>query len=156
LLAGQTELLEAFRKTSQYENLVDTDLEVTDEHADNKKLFRQAKGRIEARLNQERDQRLETYYNSIATPLTNSMPETVIPAAFYSQVRSLFVEKGAHIWGSFDAQNNRLEMHANREEGDDCLVEKAAVQTILNGGEVFVMEKEKMPKGATIAALMRY
>ena len=84
------------------------------------------------------------------------MPESVIPAAFYSQVRSLFVEKGAHIWGSFDAQNNKLELHASREEGDDCLVEKAAVQTILNGGEVFVMEKEKMPKGATIAALLRY
>lgn len=156
LLAGQSELLEAFRKTSKYDNLLDTHLEVTDEHADNQKLFSQAKGRIEARSNQERDERLETYYNSIATPLTNSMPESVIPAAFYSQVRSLFVEKGAHIWGSFDAQNNRLEMHANREEGDDCLVEKAAVQTILNGGEVFVMEKEKMPKGATIAALMRY
>lgn len=156
LLAGQTELLDAFRKTSQYENLVDTDLELTDEHADNKKLFSQAKDRIEARSNQERDERLETYYNSIATPLTNSMPETVIPAAFYSQVRSLFIEKGAHIWGSFDAQNNKLEMHANREEGDDCLVEKAAVQTVLNGGEVFVMEKEKMPKGATIAALFRF
>jgi hypothetical protein len=156
LLVGQSELLEAFRKTSKYDNLVDTDLELTDEHADNSKLFSQAKERIESRSNQERDERLETYYNSIATPLSNSMPESVIPAAFYSQVRSLFVEKGAHIWGSFDAQNNKLEMHANREEGDDCLVEKAAVQTILNGGEVFVMEKEKMPKGATIAALMRY
>lgn len=156
LLAGQSDLVDAFRKTSKYTNVFDTNLEVTEEPTDSRELFKQAKSKIEERTKHARNSMLEIYYNSIATPLTNSMPETVIPAAYYSQVRTLFVERGAHIWGSFDAQNNRLDMHAEREPGDDCLLEKAAIQTILHGGEVFVMEKEKMPKGATIAALLRY
>lgn len=156
MLAGQEELLEAFRKTSQYENILDTEVIVSDEYVDAKELFQQARQKIEERQQRERDIRLETYYNSIATNLTSSMPEHVIPATYYSQVRALFVEKGAHIWGSFDQQNNRIDMHVSQEDGDDCLIEKAAVQTILHGGEVFILEKDKMPKGATLAALLRY
>jgi len=131
-------------------------LELTDEHADSRKIFQLAKQKIEENWNQVIDNRLQTYYDSIATPLTNSMPEKVIPAAFYSQVRTLFVEKGAHIWGSFDAQNNQLTQHATREDGDDCLIEKAVLQTVLHGGDIYVLDKEKMPKGATIAAQLRY
>lgn len=156
MLAGQVDLLEAFRKTSKYENIMDTDLIVVDEHADGKELFQHARKKIEERQEQEQNERLETYNNSIATPLTASMPEQVIPATYYSQVRALFIERGAHIWGSFDQQNNQLNMHSEREDGDDCLVEKAAIQTVLHGGEVFILEKDKMPRGATIAALMRY
>jgi hypothetical protein len=156
MLAGQQELMEAFRKSSQYNNIMSTELLVDDENANSRELFLQAREKLEERMKTEMNERLETYYNSIATNLTSSMPEHVIPATHYSQVRALFVERGAHIWGSFDEQNNKLNMHAEREEGDDCLVEKAAIQTILHGGEVFILEKEKMPKGATIAALLRY
>lgn len=156
MLAGQVDLLEAFRKTSQYNNILDTELIVTDEHSEGRELFEQAKKKIEERHQREKDERLETYFNSIATNLTTSMPEKVIPATYYSQVRALFVEKGAHIWGSFDEQSNQLNMHAAKEDGDDCLLEKAAVQTVLHGGEVYILEKDKMPKGATIAALLRY
>jgi hypothetical protein len=156
MLAGQEDLVDAFRKTSRYENIMDTSLGVDDEHADSRDLYQQARQKIEERQEQEKNERLETYNNNIATSLTASMPGQVIPATYYSQVRALFVERGAHIWGSFDEQNNGLVMHAEREEGDDCLVEKAAVQTVLHGGEVFILDKDKMPKGATIAALMRY
>ena len=156
MLAGQDDLLEAFRNASQYKNVMDTELSVTNEHAESRTLFEQARQKINDRQEQERNEHLDTYMNNIITDLTSSMPEKVIPATYYSQVRTLFVEKGAHIWGHFDDQNNKLVMHASREDGDDCLIEKAAIQTILHGGEVYITEKDKMPKGAVIAALLRF
>jgi hypothetical protein len=156
LLAGDKELMDAFRRVSKYDSIFPTDLPMDDEHADSRKIFQQAREKMEKTWNQYVSERLKTYYDSIATPLTKSMPESVIPAAYYGQVRYLFVEKGAHAWGRFDAESNQLILHADREDNDDCLLEKAAVQTVLHGGEVFVLEKNKMPNGATIAALTRY
>ena len=156
MLAGQSELIEAFRKTSKYEHILATELVMEDEHADGRKIYQLARHKIDELFDKEKDARLEAYFNSIATPLTSSMPNNVIPAAYYSQVRTLFIEKGAHVWGHFDELNNQLTLHDEKQDGDDCMIDKAAIQTVLHGGEVFILEKEKMPNGAMIAALLRY
>ena len=99
---------------------------------------------------------LESYGNHSATALTSSVPADVIPAAHYGRVSQLFVRKDKHLWGSFDEQNNQLELHTSQEDGDECMLDKAVIKTILTGGEVFILEEERMPADSVIAALMRY
>ena len=84
------------------------------------------------------------------------MPEKVIPASFYAQISDLFICKGEHIWGKFNMDENKLEIHAQKQEGDECLLNMAAAQTYINGGAVHLLEKEQMPKESTIAAFMRF
>lgn len=40
--------------------------------------------------------------------------------------------------------------------GDEDLYDLAAVQTFLNDGVVYAVERDRMPKGAEIAAIFRY
>jgi len=156
VLAGQMDLLEAYRRVSQYGNTTEASFEMEDEYADGRKLYALARQTIHELFEHKRREKLEAYYNNTATGLTTSIPADVIAAAHYSQVRTLFVRKGTHLWGNFDDINRITEIHDSRQEHDDCLIEKAAVLTILHGGEVFILDEEQMPKEAVVAALLRF
>ncbi len=99
---------------------------------------------------------MKTYYDNSTTELTSSIPEDVIPASFYSKVSDLFLVKDAHIWGTFDEGTNELVIHEEMQEGDTCLLNKAAIKTLKNGGAVHVLEQERMPADSKVAAFMRF
>lgn len=53
-------------------------------------------------------------------------------------------------------EDNKLVIHDMKQEGDESLTDIAIKKTIANGGDVFVLDKEKMPKDAVIAAFLRF
>jgi hypothetical protein len=81
-----------------------------------------------------------------------------VPAARFGRVDTLFVEQGSHVWGRFDAEANRVDVHGEdeRQPGDVDLVDLAARDTVLNGGVVYALEKSQMPGSKPIAATLRY
>jgi len=68
----------------------------------------------------------------------------------------LFVCKGEHIWGTFDEMTNELKFHDTANESGEDLIDNAVVKTLATGGEVFLLEKEKMPAESQLAAIMRF
>ncbi len=52
--------------------------------------------------------------------------------------------------------DNKLMLHGTKKEGDECLSHSAAVKAYLNAAEVYLLDKEEMPNGADMAALMFY
>ena len=79
-----------------------------------------------------------------------------MPAASYARVAQLFVQKGAHIWGKFDDSTGELQLHESQQEDSDDLINIAVLMTVLNGGEVFLLENGQLPAESSIAAIMRY
>lgn len=156
LLAGIDYLIPIYKSVSAYQYIRDDALTGNYEHHSLPMLYNAAREKMEPFFQKPLNTALEAYHNKLATALTSSMPESVIPASYYGKVSDLFVDKDAHLWGTFDAQSNQLNLHATRENGDDCMLDKAAIQTILHGGHVYLLPKDKMPKGSTVAALMRY
>lgn len=81
----------------------------------------------------------------------------IIKAAPFGRVEVLFVDKNAKKWGIFD--ENNLQVHLDNEphpENQD-LLDYAAVQTLMNGGIVYVVNSEEAPEpGSPAAAIMRY
>jgi hypothetical protein len=47
-------------------------------------------------------------------------------------------------------------LHKKERTGDEDLLESAAIQTLVNGGTVYVVEPEKMPDTDPLAAVFRY
>lgn len=156
LLAGVEYLLPLFRKVSHYNNIWETSLTGSLEHADEAQLYRQAREMMEPYFRERLNKAKEAYGNQSATTLTSTVAEEIIPAAFYSRISQLFVQNGAEIWGTFDEKLNHLFIHNDQQNNDDSLLDKAVLKTFMNGGEVFMLEKDEMPNGAEIAALMRY
>jgi hypothetical protein len=156
VLAGVDYLLPIYRSVNRYKFITERGLTGNHDYQDEHTLFNEALPIVQPYFDIPAKKALENYYNQVATALTSSIPETVIPASYYGQVSDLFICKDTHIWGSFDDMNNRLEIHENRQPGDVCLLSQAAVKAWQNGSGVYLLEKERMPKDSVIAAMLRY
>jgi len=77
-------------------------------------------------------------------------------AAESGRVDTLFVAPEAPVWGRFESTSGRVEAHADRQTGDDDLLDLAIVKAIGTGAEVLPGEREGMPEREPIAALLRY
>jgi hypothetical protein len=156
LLAGVEYLLPIYKSVSHYKNIWSEVITGSHEHDDLNSLFKLARQVMEPYFQERTKKALAQFGNQSATALTSSIPSDIVPAAHYARVGHLFVLKGSHLWGSFNEMENILTVHDTKEEGDECLVDKAVIKTILNGGDVHFVSKEDLPAESNMAALMRY
>jgi hypothetical protein len=156
LLAGVEYLIPIYKSVAEYKPIWDEAITGNQEYIDDKTLYEQARKMMQPYFEERQKKALEVYGNHSATELTSSIPADVIPAAHYKRVWHLFVEENAHIWGRFDEMKNEMIVHEQQEEGDEDLIDKAIIKTIMNAGEVHRLPKDKMPADSPVAALMRY
>ncbi|MFV0572806.1 MAG: hypothetical protein ACK5M1_10305 [Xanthomarina gelatinilytica] len=81
-----------------------------------------------------------------------------MPAAFNGKIDALFCENKADIFGNYREENNTITV-ALGEESDNTisLMNLAAIKTFLNGGDVYLLDKEDMPNpNSKLNALYRY
>ncbi len=145
-----------YKQISSYRHIADAALVGNFEQEDKNNLYQKVREKLTPYFKEYTNKALKNYYENSATALTTSIPAEVIPACYYAQVSDLFVEKDARIWGTFNKQDNQIEIHEQQQEGDVCLVNDAIIETLANGGEVHIMEKEKMPSDSTLAAFLRF
>jgi hypothetical protein len=156
LLAGVHYLHPIYITAAHYKHIIQEGLKGNYDHMPMPDLHRQAREKLQPILHEEVQRWIDEYNNKSGGALTSPIPADVIPAAYYGQAGRLFVQKDAHIWGRFDAQSQLLEVHDERQAGDDDLVNEAVMQVLLNGGYVHILSKERMPGETVIAALFRY
>lgn len=158
LLAGVEYLLPIYKSVTDYNHVWDDVITGSHEHDDLLSLYTKAREVMEPYFQQRTKRALSNYGNQSATALTSSIPADVVSAAHYGRIWHLFVRErqGDHIWGSFDEMENRLTVHEEKQEGDECLIDRAVIKTILNGGDVHFLSDEDMPADSPVAALMRY
>jgi len=156
LLAGVEYLIPIYKQITDYNNIWHDALTGSHEYDDLNSLYAQAMEKMQPYFEERIKKALANYGNQSATALTSSIPEDVIPAAHYGRVAHLFIQKNEHLWGKFDEQANVLTLHDQEGEDDECMLDKSAIKTILTGGEVHILPKEKMPADSKIAALFRY
>jgi hypothetical protein len=71
-------------------------------------------------------------------------------------VDALFVDVGMEIWGEFDAEQIKVDIHPRREPCDTDLTNLAAIHTLLNGGIVFPLSSVDEQIQTPIQAIFRY
>lgn len=98
-------------------------------------------------------------FNSLygdGSPRATLEPAEIVKAARWGKVDTLILAEGEHLWGRFDESANEVETHDRPSPLDDDLLDIAAQQTLLNGGEVKIVDRPHVPRGATAAGIMRY
>ena len=85
-----------------------------------------------------------------------SDPFQIIGAAFFGRIETLFVALDQRLWGRFDPETGAVELHQDKKRGDGDLLNFAAIQTMMNGGTVYVARAEEMPSRSLFAAIYRY
>jgi hypothetical protein len=145
-----------YRSICNYNNIWPEALTGNREHQQVGILYEDIKAILKPYFEQRVTKALDLYMNNSANAKTSSIAADVIPAAYYSQISHLFVTKGEHIWGTFDEMSNELVFHDTPDENGENLIDNVVVKTLANGGEVFLLDREKMPVETQIAAIMRY
>jgi hypothetical protein len=80
----------------------------------------------------------------------------VVRAAIRGQVAALFIDCKRERWGRYDPAHDAVEVHSQREPGDQDLVELAAVETLRHSGEVFPLQPQNAATGEAVEALLRF
>lgn len=79
-------------------------------------------------------------------------PINIVKAAHQGRVAHLFVQDGARHNGLYDPST----MNVKADESGEDLINLAALQTIVFGGDVFVLPAAMIPKQAPVAAVLRF
>lgn len=156
LLAGVEYEIHMYKSACDYHNIWPVALTGNYERQETNSLYQAAKQMMQPYFDQRINKALQVYMNNSANGKTSSIAADVIPAAYYSQISQLFVCKGEHIWGTFDEMSMQLHFHDSPDHGGEDLIDNAVVKTLANGGEVFLLDREKMPVETQIAAIMRF
>jgi hypothetical protein len=77
-----------------------------------------------------------------------------VQAAAEARVETLFVALDAHQWGRYDPQARTATL-LDEQDGED-LLDFAAAQTLLHGGEVYAVPRDELPGGGKLAAIYRF
>ncbi|MDP2969752.1 MAG: hypothetical protein Q8P64_11185, partial [Deltaproteobacteria bacterium] len=80
----------------------------------------------------------------------------IISAAYHGQIELLLVIPDLQQCGTFDPGTDEIHLHKKEKTGDEDLLEFAAIQTLLSGGTVYVVDPEKMPDTESLAAVFHY
>lgn len=156
LLAGVGYLIPIYRKVTHYNNVWDTALTGNREFENDATLHAEAMEAMREYFERPKKQALADYGNRSATERTSLTIDDIVRAAYYKRIETLFVGKKARLSGSYDDVQDLLTVHASEQPGDDNLIDKTVLKTLLSGGKVYVLDEHEMPANRMMAAVMRY
>lgn len=161
ILAGVEYLLPMYRQVNSYPHLTEEGITVDPDALDEKTLHDRAWKLVKPYLQAEREEDRNRYL-SLAGSGSDRVAkdvETIVPAAFYKRLDLLFVSLHTQMWGTFERTTQgrgSVEVHDERQPGDEDLLNAAAVHAMFNGAKVHAVESSEIPGGGPLAAVLRY
>lgn len=89
-------------------------------------------------------------------PKAGTEPADIVEGTRYGRVDTLFLADGAQLWGRIEEADERVEIHDAPMPGDEDLINRAIIETLLHGGTIAVMAKTRFPIQRSMLSLFRY
>ncbi len=157
ILAAEPKVQGHFRELAKWKELLpDGILEFADAMPEgelHQKAWRIFAPRVE-RLRAEAVDRLQSLLGNGGKATTKA--EEIVKAARYGRVDRLFLSDGRPLWGRFDERADRVIAHGDAAEGDDDLLDYAALMTLRQGGNITMVDRTQLPPDGPAAAILRY
>jgi hypothetical protein len=158
VLAGVDYLLPIYREANTYSHLVDTGVTGNPQTLNARELHRRAWEIVKPYFAREQASQ-EALYRELAGRqegrASNNLKQ-IMQAAHGGRVATLFLARGVRQWGVYRAHSGNVHVHPSQQPGDHDLLDLAAIQTVANGGTVYVVDRDQMPGGEPQAAIFRY
>jgi len=91
----------------------------------------------------------------MTTACRSTCPQQILDSAATGRVDSLLLSESAGWWSQKEGASG-IAVHEGYPEGDEDLLERAALDTLANGGDVFTVADARMPHDSRAVALLRY
>jgi hypothetical protein len=158
VIAAVDYLQSIYREASSYRNLLEAGIEGSPDRKDAKELQAEAWKRVEPVFMKNQQQALDRFaeLQGQQNGLASSDLEPVVRAAAGGRVETLIVPLGVQRWGRYDPETDSVRLDPEPTPWNDDLLNFAAMQTLLNSGNVYAVPQEQIPNQAEIAAIYRY
>jgi hypothetical protein len=156
VLAGVDTLFPLYKEVNTYPHLMEEGIPGNPERMKPEDLHPQAWAIVEPLFKKERESGYARYRQLAGTGQTTTDVTEAVQAAQHGRIEVLFVAVGVQVWGRFDPEKDRVDVHQSAEPGDADLLDFTAIQTLIKGGTVFAVSPEEVPDQALVAAVLRY
>jgi hypothetical protein len=159
VLAGVEYLLPRYREASKLPHILEEGLTGNPDALSAEELRDKAWEIAEPYFLADRKKAVERFGDLQGTGLTGTELPEILPAALDGRVDTLFTARGVRVWGSYDPGTRTATFQEDQESqrnGNEDLLDRAAVETFLHGGTVFAVEQQDVPEGYAVAAIFRW
>ncbi len=156
ILAGMTNTAAIYKKFNHYHRTMDETIDGNPDPLSDEKLNEKGWEIIKSHFLEDMYRDKERFGDLTGSDKQSDNLSQVVEASYYGKIDSLFVPVGQQSWGHFDAENDTIHHTAEQQNGEHDLINMAAIKTLSQGGNVYALKKDAMPKGASIAAIFRY
>jgi len=158
VLAGVDYLLPIYHNANSHAGLLKEGLEGNPDEVDIKELHQRAWKIIKPIFDMDKLEavkQFEQLYGKQSDRATDEL-KTVVKAAKYGQVETLFIPLNIQHWGRFEVESDQVLLDAEPGPENDELLNFAASHTFLNAGQVHTLQPDKIPGNGDLAAILRY
>lgn len=159
VLAGVGYLHPIYREANKTFNLTEEGIEQNPDQASAETLHEKAAEVLQDYFSEDKQTEMNRYAALAGSGKASYDIHEIAPAAVDGRIDALFVVEGTHRWGHINREDNSVQLHDAQQENDHDLVSKSAVQTILHGGNTYMVKKEDLPEefvDADLAAIFRW
>ena len=144
-----------FKRISKNPYLLEDGINKSIESMDLDEISKKVRVMIDA-IHMEKIQKLvESYMMAEADSLGSSDVKEVAKAAYEGRVDTILMEEDSVIPGKIDENTGEIKLGEWNDPEYDIL-DDLAERVMANGGSVFILGKDKMPRSTGIAAIYRY
>lgn len=155
IVAAVDNVFSMFKETSSYSNVYPEFVAGNPDHEDIILIHEKACDLLTPYFNKKRNEHKRKYLES--KDLATSDLNEIIKASNSGSVETVFIKKGEVLWGEFNQDTNKVEIHNTKTSLDYCLLDFTARNTFLNGGSVFLEDQDDLPDtGSSANALLRF
>ena len=148
-----------YREANKMLKLADTGITMNPDQESPENLHQKAAEILKDYFNEDKQTEMDRYAALAGSGQASYDIEEIAPAAVNGRIDALFVVEGTHRWGYINREENSVQLHESEQENGHDLVSKSAVQTILHGGNTYMVKKEDLPEefvDADLAAIFRW
>lgn len=156
VIVGVEHELALYRRVNTYTKLVEPGVHGAPDGLEGGEMHRRALEILDGHFREPAVELLRDFDKKIGTGHASAHVQEIVAAAFEGRVSHLYFQSSAQYTGSYDRVRQRVK-HADEVNGDATdLIESAAMETLLHGGQALMVDGSVMPNGVPVCALFRY
>lgn len=158
IVASQDYLFDIYKGVNTYKNYFDQNINGNFNNVDILEVHEWAWKKISPTFDKKRKDKITRFIDEQGTGKTDTGIGKILPKAFEGKIDTLFCENLADIFGTYKVENDIvIATETEEKEASVSLMNLAAIETFLNGGTVYLLDKKDMPNpNSKINALYRY
>jgi hypothetical protein len=158
VVAAVDYLIPIYQQASTYRNLLNEAVVGSPDRKDLKELHTSAWKVVEPIFMRNQQEAIDRFneLHGQQNGLATSDLDTAVKAAIGGRVETLLVPLGRQKWGHYDPATDSVKFDPEQTSENEDMINYAAVQTILNSGNVYALPADPFPGDGDVAAILRY